>query len=310
MQISRAMRLVLLAPIVAGAHLAAAPQADPQVTRILDAARAALGGDEALAGVRSLSATGAHRRMVGEREIAGDLTLDLLLPDKMKRTEEVGIPGGPRTTRTTVLDGNTVGTESTNRGGGLMRFGPRGGPRGEMERGGRELTGEDRARLREAQVRRLRQELARRRFVWLLRADSPVTHVGTAEAEDGRADVLGFTAEDGSAVRLFIDQASRRPLMLTYEAAMPRLRMRARGGQRPPLEERERMPREPPQRVTFEMRFAEYRDVDGVLLPHLITESTGDAVIEEWTIEEYKVNPSFKPDAFQTAQDSGRREIR
>lgn len=302
MQTSTVMSLVLLAPIIASVHpRAATPQADPQVTQVLEAARTALGG-EALARVRSLSATGGHRRMVGEREIAGDLTLDLLLPDKLRRTEEMGIPGGPRSTRTTVLNGSTARSEATNRGG-FMRFGGRGAP-GEGGRGGRALTEQDRARMREAQARRLRQELMRLQFAWLLRADAAISHIGTAEAEDGKADVLELQTDDGRAARLFIDQISHRPLMLTYEAAMPRMRMRQRGEPRSTPGDVERMRREPLQRVTFEMRFDEYRAVDGVLLPHLITQSAGDAVIEEWTIEKYKVNPSFEPDAFETKPDS------
>ena len=56
--------------------------------------------------------------------------------------------------------------------------------------------------------------------------------------------------------------------------------------------------RQPPQEVTFEVRLEDYKDVNGVMLPHLITQSVNGKPTEEWTISEYKVNPTFKPDAF------------
>ena len=60
--------------------------------------------------------------------------------------------------------------------------------------------------------------------------------------------------------------------MLTYEGVLPRMIMR-RQGERPTPEEIEKMRKEPPQQVTFEVHFSEYKKVDGVLLPHLISQS-------------------------------------
>jgi len=34
------------------------------------------------------------------------------------------------------------------------------------------------------------------------------------------------------------------------------------------------------------------------MLPHLMTQSVNGKPTEEWTISEYKVNPTFKPDTF------------
>jgi len=55
---------------------------------------------------------------------------------------------------------------------------------------------------------------------------------------------------------------------------------------------------EPPQEVTFEMRLADYKKVDGVMLPHTITQSVDGKATEEWTITQYKVNPKMKPETF------------
>lgn len=271
----------------------------PSSEEVLAAAREALGGDQALAAIEALSATGEYRRLMGEREISGQATVELRLPDKLRREEEMGIPGGPQFTRITVLNGEASWSDGRSRGGGpgvVMRFG-QGGP------GGRELSEEDRARMRDAQTRRMKAELERLRLAWLLRADGELKHVATAEAEDGKADVFETTAADGRAVRLFIDQVTHLPLILTYEAPVPRMRI-VRGGERPSPEEIERMRREPPQMAEFELRFDDYREVKGVMLPHLLISSANGNVVEEWTIEKYEINPSLEPERFEKKKDS------
>ena len=296
--IAVALSSVLSLPVLT-AHPAAAPQ-EGSAADVLEAARAALGA-EALAAVESLSATGEYRRLMGQREISGDATIELILPDKLRRTEEAGIPGGPRFSRVTVLSGNDVWTDATTRGSGrgIMRFAGPGGP----GTGGREMSEEDRTRMRQAQLQRMKAELARYRLALLLRPDAELKHVATAEAEDGTADVLEMTDGSGRPVRLFVDRTSHLPLMLTFEAPMPRMFV-ARGGQRPSPEEIERMRREPPQTADFELRFDEYREVKGVLLPHLIIQSANGNVNEEWTIEEYTLNPSLKPELFEKKASS------
>jgi hypothetical protein len=166
------------------------------------------------------------------------------------------------------------------------------------------MSDEDRDRMRQAQVRRLKNELHRYTLAWLLSSDQNVAHVATAEAEDGKADVLEVKDDEGRPLRLFIDQETHLPLMMTYEAAAPRFARRQPGAGRPSPEEIERMRREPPQIVTFEVYLAEYKKVDGILLPHVITQSTDGTVNEEWTIERYKVNPPLKADEFQKNDSS------
>ena len=116
MPMPRNVALALVAPIADAAHLTAtSPQVDAKVGEILAAARQALGGEAALTKVQTLSVTGATRRMMGDREIAGEVTLEFVLPDKMKRTDSFGIPGGPMMERVSVLNGTEVWDDSTNR---------------------------------------------------------------------------------------------------------------------------------------------------------------------------------------------------
>ena len=302
MRMSRNVALALVAPLTVAAHLtASSPQVDAKVGEILAAARQALGGEAALSKVQTLSVTGATRRIMGEREIAGDVTLDFVLPDKMKRTDSFGIPGGPTMERVSVLNGTEVWDDSTNRGGGgfMMRMGGPGGPGAPGAPGapGREPTEEQRQRMREAQAQRMRNEMARHSLAFLLRTDAPSVYAGEAEAEDGKADVIEVTPLGGTAMKLFIDQATHLPLMISYEGVLPRM-MVNRPGQRPTPEEIEKMRNEPPQTAVFEVRYSEYQKVDGILLPHLITTGANGNVTEEWTIEKFKLNPALKPESF------------
>jgi len=46
------------------------------------------------------------------------------------------------------------------------------------------------------------------------------------------------------------------------------------------------------------MHLAEYKTVNGIKLPTLITRSVGGETREEMTIKNYKINPNFKANTF------------
>ena len=263
---------------------------DDKAAQVMAAAREALGG-MALDNVKALSATGEFRRMMGERELNGEITIDLVAPDKIKRTEEMGIPGGPRMSRVATLNAGEFWEDATNRGGFMMRMGPGGA-------GGQAPSEEDRERFRQMQQRRLDGELRRHLLVWLMRTDAPVTYVGEAEAEDGKADVLEVLTDGAPPMRLFIDRETRLPLMLTYQGVMPRMVVRRGGGAPPDPEEMRRRMAEPPRQVTFEVRYSDYKSVKGVMLPHLVTQSVEGRPTEEWTVSEFKINPALEAEHF------------
>ena len=50
--------------------------------------------------------------------------------------------------------------------------------------------------------------------------------------------------------------------------------------------------------ATLEMHLSDYKVVNGVKLPHLITRGTNGQTAEEWTIKSYKINPTFKGNTF------------
>ena len=110
-----------------------------RVASIVSAARKALGGEDKVAAIKTLTAEGPYRRSMGGRDMEGTVALTIERPDKMKRVEDMqmgGMVGGPSIERTSVLAGTTAWDDTQNRGGmgGGMRImiaeGPRGGPGG------------------------------------------------------------------------------------------------------------------------------------------------------------------------------------
>ena len=266
---------------------------------LLAEVRAALGGEDRLRAIKTLDVRGDFKRLAGQMTVEGELQIRLELPDKLRRDEDLSLPGGgPAIVRTAVLNGATVWDE--NSGGGRMfmgRFGG-GGARGGDAQGGRAQI--DPARLEEAQRRARQTDLARFALIWLLMTDAPVAWIGIAEAPDGKADVLDITPTVGPAMRLFLDASTRVPLMVTWQGAAPQLMIAGRrggGGEgRGDAPAGGRGRGGPP--ATLRITLGDYRTVDGVKLPHLMTRGANDMTIEEWIIDSYRINPAFRTNVF------------
>jgi hypothetical protein len=267
---------------------------------LLADARRAIGGEDRLAGVKTLDVRGGFKRVAGQTTIEGELQVRIERPDKLRRDEDLSPPGGgPAIIRTEVLNGPTVWDENSGGGGFFVRLG-RGGDAGRGPRGN--APNIDPAQLEDLQRRARQTELARFLLIWLLAADGSVNWVATAEAPDGKADVLEITPASGPVVRLFLDQTTHMPLMITWQGTPPQMVFAARrggrggrgadaGGVPPP-------PRQAAQPATLQLTLSDYKTVGGIKLPHLITRGVNDTTIEEWTIDSYRLNQSFRPDVF------------
>src|SRR5215213_6093588 len=108
--------LISLAMTLGG--VAARVAGDAKSEQLMAQARAALGGDSTLAKVQGLTATGTYQRDVGDRQLNGEVTIDLQLPDKMLRTERMR-PMGDATIETLQgINGEQVLRNSRTLGGG------------------------------------------------------------------------------------------------------------------------------------------------------------------------------------------------
>jgi hypothetical protein len=298
---------------------------------LLVEARKTLGNEDKLRGVRTLQAKGSFRRIAGSNQVEGELEVLVALPDKMKRIEDMSPPGGgPAIVRIQALNGTDFWDENSGGGPGGFVFGGApgrfgGGPPGRVGGGpdGRRgpVSGPDQAgpvppgveqgargnidpeRLRQTQLRQRQADLTRLLLVCLLSTEAPPVWVGTAESPDGKADVLEIRpADGGAAIRLFLDASSHMPLMITWQGIAPMFIIRGGGAGRgpgspggdaqPPLPPR-------PQQAMLRMTMADYKDVDGIKLPHTITRGINGETNEEWSISSYKLNQTFKTNTFE-----------
>jgi hypothetical protein len=329
--------LALLAGVPFGVQTAWAGQQseEAKANAVLADARKALGGEDKLAAVKKLQVNGATRRANGNFNLEGDTEIFLELPDKFRRNESLtlGSGGGTGFERTEILNGTEFSTEvSGDFGGrGRGRFGGGGAQGGGAAAGGADgraaPSPETQERLREFQRRNIQSEVSRLMIALLLASDAPFRWIGTAQAPEGSADVLEVKTPDGVATRLFIDTATRMPLMLSWtgpagrgfggrggqgrrgqgtpEQAGDPAAGRA-GGDQPPAAGgaaadpaqggRGRGAQGPP--ATLEMHLAEYKSVNGIKLPHLITRGASGETNEEWAIKSYKINPNLKANTF------------
>ena len=294
--------------------------AQDRVSGIIAGARKALGGEDKVAGLKTLTAEGPFRRSMGGRDMEGTVTVTLARPDKMHRLEEIamgGMVGGPTIERTMVLNGTTSWEDTQNRGGmgggmRIMMAGPGQGP------GGGTMTEEQ---LNEARVRRMRVQMNRLTAALLADAGTQWVDAGIAESPDGKADILETKEETGRTLRLFIDQDTKLPLMIQYQDPKPMVMINGgpgrgpggRGGPPPPpgapgdgprpqmtpeeMQKRmEEMRRNPPPLGTYALHLSDFKKVDGIMLPHKIETSLDGEPNEEWTIEKYKINSTIKAD--------------
>lgn len=295
--------------------------AQDRVAGIISAARKVLGGEDKIAGLKTLTAEGPFRRSMGGRDMEGTLIVTLGRPDKMHRLEEMqmgGMVGGPVIERTMAVNGASSWEDTQNRGGmgggmRIMMAGPGQGP------GGGTLTAEQ---INEARTRRMRVQMHRLTAALLADAGTQWVDAGIAESPDGKADILECKEETGRTLRLFIDQDTKLPLMVQYQDPKPMVMVaggRGSGGPGgppppppppggapvavgPPLPQEEmqkrieEMRRNPPPLGTYAIHLSEFKKVDGIMLPHKLETSLDGEPNEEWTIEKFKVNPSIKAD--------------
>ena len=286
---------LLIATAMTLGSYAARAAGDSKAAELLAQARAAIGGEKQIAKVQGLSCTGTIQRLVGDRQISGDLTLDMQLPDRMLRTESISPMGdGALVITEQGISGNTLlrATRTVNTPPGVMLRTPP-----------RPVAGSD-AEMQA--LRNSRAELSRIALGLLLTSTSalPVdfTYGGEAESPDGEADVVDVKGDGNFATKLFLDKQTHRPLMLAYRGVSPRMivqtqRVQGTPPANPPGHAETGQP-STPDIVDINMFFDDYRPVDGVLIPHHISRSVDGQTIEEWTFKTVKVNPTFKVETF------------
>ena len=275
--------------------IAARLEGDAKAAQLLAQARAALGGEKNLAKVQGLTLSGAYARTLGDRQLSGEVTIDLQLPDKFLRTESMSPMGDILIVTAQGLNGETL----------LRNQRTLNGPPGVVIRTPPPPTGDAEAQA----IRNARADLARTALAFLLASPAALplefSAGGEAEADEGKADVIDAKGAGNFAARIFLDQKTHRPLMLMYRGVAPRVIVQTQQGPPPPDGGRGRgesghdTPAAlAPQLVDIVLYLDDYRAVDGVMLPHHMARSIDGKPAEDTTFKTIKINPAFKPDTF------------
>ena len=298
---------------------------------ILSDARKALGGEDKLAAIKTLEIKGIARRGATDVNLEGDLTISVEMPTKYLRKESI-ILGNAAIDIVEGLNGAQAWQEQ--KFSGNMNFGDDGGGggnRGGGNRGGGFPNQQQqqanaapadpaaKAAEEQAQLVARQTEVARVLLAILMTTDRPVRYVGQATSPQATAEVLEMDVPDGNPVRILIDTKTYMPLMLTWTGVAQdpiaqlagRIGFRGRGrgnrggffggnrGNQPQQTAKVVSADELSKPTTLRMYLSEYKVVNGIKLPHLITRGSGDQVTEEWEVKSYKINPNLKADTFK-----------
>jgi len=291
--VQRLIVFLMSIAMTAGGYAARAA-GDAKAEQLMAQARAALGGEKNLNRVQGLTATGTYQRTLADRQLNGEVTIDLQLPDKLLRTESMNPMGD-----VTIVTEQGVNGEKLLRGQRTLNA-----PPGMMIRMGAAPTGDAEVQA----VRNARADLARTALAFLLTSPASLplelTSGGEAESDDGKADVIDAKGAGTFAARIFLDQKSHRPLMLMYRGVAPRVMIQTQQGP-PPEGGRDRgesphdAPGAPaPQIVDITLYLDDYKPVDGVMLPHHMARSVDGKPAEEMTFKTIRINPAFKSETF------------
>jgi hypothetical protein len=277
---------------------------DQRANEILKQAREAIGGEQRLQKLEALHINGQYRRVFGDRQMAGDREISILLPNKYLVEDSMN-PGGLSTAmiNTRGLNGEHAWSGSSGGGGMVFRMS---GP------GGAQMSPEQ----MEATLRRIYQaEFTRYLLAMTIAPPTSLAveykYAGESDVDGEQADVIDVTGADKFSVRIFFDKKNHLPLLLSYRGPKPRVMTitRPAGGSAKPedlrksAEEAQKKMHEEapaaPEEVDFYIRLSEHKKVDGLTLPFKLTFLTESEVSEEFEISKYQVNRQFKADKFE-----------
>jgi hypothetical protein len=188
--------------------------------KVLADMRQALGGDQKLAAMKSLSAVGRNDRAVGERTITGEYEMAFETPDRYFTKQVITSTPMGNVSLTSGFNGNGLiqDTEMPQApGGGGMRMIVNGAPPN--------ASPEERLASDTRALAQQKQEFARM-ALGILGNSTPAfplqfTHGGVAESPDGKADIINVIGEGDFAGKLFVDQKTHLPLMFSWMAKEP-----------------------------------------------------------------------------------------
>lgn len=129
-------------------------------------------------------------------------------------------------------------------------------------------------------------------------------YAGEGSVDGANCDIVEALA-NGSSIRLYLDKSSHLPVMMTYLAPKPfMIKIKKEDAKADGNGDvkvfREKMPA--PELAEFQIKFSDYRSVGGVQLPHRWTQTIGGKEDETIEITAYDLNPANIADKFKEGQ--------
>ena len=262
-------------------------QAD-EATRVLSNMRAALGGEDEVAAIKTMTAEGMIQRVTRRGTIELEMELAVELPDKYVTRTQLTNQGNMSIYRSAGFNGDGLINEteappnlSGAGGGDRLRDRPLSPP-----------TPEQRAAANLRVMTAAKKNFARMALGMFGSSYNgfplQFSYAGLAESPDGSAHVIRAQGAEGFGLRLFVDTVTHLPLMLTWsEPRRPNPRNAA--GEAPTL-------------VEHRIYYSNFKSVDDLILPHTLRHSVDGNVTEETTLEEIKINPEIDSKRFETSK--------
>lgn len=313
--------------VVSAESPAPSPASIERAAQILAATRQALGGEK-LTGIRTLTVTGRTRRVRGNNLVPIEFEISYELPDRFLRRDESPFEESDPTS--VGFNGDDLVQIPAPAAANAPVAGRVGGA-GSAPPPSPEQQAAQAAAQRRARVTTIKQDFVR--MMLGIFPDSlaafPLTfaHAAVAEAPQGKADVLDVRGSGNFLLRLLINSQTRQPIMVSWSLPPSNVIVTAPGQPSPatvapgavvvvgpPLpaadataEQKDAYAKEvqgiraKAQATPIEHRlyYADYRDVDGVLLPFRFRRAIGADTTEETTVDRYRINAKISPERFR-----------
>lgn len=296
-------------------------KSDERALEIVRLARQAIGGDANINGVQSLSARGKITKTLNlgdeARVESGDWELNLQSPNKISRLIKLGAgsggDGAPLEKKVnvvvvrkgdgapTVIDGDAAASDKITilkKGDGTMPNAESG-----TTKLRRQILTED---IRGAGENRRGDELFRTMMFLLLNApqnsDASYIYAGDATIDGINCEAVEINSSGGS-VKIFFNKSTHFPVMASFTATKPLvLRFKAddaNGGDVKPDVRVLADAKSARQTGEFQIKFSDYRNVNGVQMPFRWTQTIDGAADETIDVTTYEINPANIAEKFK-----------
>jgi hypothetical protein len=254
---------------------------DEAARNVLRQARDALGGEAALDAVKGVRAVGRTSRVLGVLRISGEIDLRLALPDRYVRIDRLAL-GALSTEIATGFSGGALIQRASGPDG--LRFDP-----------SSLIPADTSAAAERAALAGVRQDAALLLLGFFCASFDlhpfRFTYAGAVESPDGEATALDIAGAGGFAARLYIDDRSHLPLLVSWMAPDPTGAAAAFASGTGAATSDPTVLLDQMAPVEHRVYFGDYRKVGGLRWPFRVRRSVDGRPSEEVSFDAFTINP-------------------